>query len=105
MIECAICGEKVDEDVVFYECPYCDETIYGDGVWQCEYCGTYIDIDGEEFQCPECDNSGISETENGDDSVEVIFVETCPECGSTDYDGYCYECGYPNNQGWIGENY
>ena len=32
--------------------------------------------------------------------------EECPFCGEILEDpDYCYYCGWPNNQGWIGENY
>jgi len=100
VIECYVCGEKVDEEDVFYECPFCGEMINNDGLWRCESCDTVLDWQGYEWECPYCQNTGITE-----EMSEREEVETCPECGSEDYDGYCYECGYPNNQGWIGENY
>lgn len=99
MIVCGVCGDKIDEDDVFYECPYCGRDINNDGLWKCENCDSTVDWAGDEWLCPYCGNTGISDDDNFEEG------ETCPECGSDDYDGYCYECGYPNNQGWIGENY
>ncbi len=102
MIECPLCGDDISEDDIFYDCPYCGEWIDTDHVYKCESCGGLVDENYEEWVCPLCFNQGPRE-EN-----EMVFEddeEVCPECGSSDYDGYCYECGYPNNQGWIGENY
>lgn len=41
--------------------------------------------------CPICGNSKVRDIDDDDDC--------CPECGSENFDGYCYDCGYPNNQG------
>ena len=101
-MKCPECGEELDDEDQFYECPFCDEDT-GEGIWECPNCGTYVDWDGTEWECPECDNLGKPEHH-----VEFIERESshCPECGcELDDDDYCPYCGWPNNQGWIGENY
>ncbi|MBQ2831162.1 hypothetical protein [Methanobrevibacter sp.] len=97
MIECKVCGFEIDEDDVFYECPFCGREIDNDGLWSCENCDSILDWEGDEWICPYCSNQGDDEEEDDDE-------QTCPSCGSSDYeDGYCYECGYPSNLGWVGE--
>lgn len=105
MYECPECGEKVDEDDVEFECPFCDAITTSDGFYTCENCGTLFDCDEELWECEFCYNEEPTE------ETEVIYDEpkqysTCPECGDVlEDDSYCYSCGWPNNQGWIGENY
>ena len=40
--------------------------------------------------CPYCGYSRSG-------SVEDDEYELCPWCGSESFDGYCYDCGYPDN--------
>ena len=45
-------------------------------------------------------------SEGGEEMSEYDEEEECPFCGEILEDpDYCYYCGWPNNQGWIGENY
>ena len=109
MYECPECGEEVDKDDVEFECPFCGETDMGEGFYTCENCETLFDYEGDLWECEFCNNEGISEeTEETEEitSENIIETETCPECGDElDDSDYCYSCGWPNNQGWIGENY
>ena len=99
--ECPDCGEKVDEDDVEFNCPYCGESDMGEVVQTCENCGTLFDYAGDLWECESCHNGEFEET-----SPEDKMVEYYPECGEELEDSdYCYFCGWPNNQGWIGENY
>ena len=102
MAECPICGEDPGESETYYECPFCGEILDVEYLQSCEGCGSILDENFDEWVCPRCYNDGPSED---DDELLMEDEDVCPECGSSDYDGYCYECGYPNNQGWIGENY
>ena len=96
MYKCPECGEEVDEDDVEYGCPFCYEIDYGEGFYTCENCGTLFDQDGDLWECQFCHNRSDSEG----------YYPRCPECGETlEDESYCYSCGWPNNQGWIGEHY
>ena len=119
--QCPHCGAELEEADIICECPFCDAELYweeridecpfcgadtGEAVLYCPYCESYIDWEGNEWECEECGNEGKSVVE----TLEVTFEEResphCPECGAEmDDDGYCDVCGWPNNQGWIGENY
>lgn len=112
MWECPDCGELIeDEDAqnFEYECPFCGECDAGEGFWRCPYCDALIDYNDELWVCEYCNNG--EEEEEEEDKKEVFVVEeireapTCPECGAEMDGGYCDHCGWPNNQGWIGENY
>ncbi|MBQ2831165.1 hypothetical protein [Methanobrevibacter sp.] len=84
----------IDEDDVFYECPFCGDYIENDGLWRCEGCDSILDCEGHEWECPYCYNEGGDEDD----------VERCPSCGSTNFHGACcYRCGYPSNMEWVGE--
>lgn len=117
--ECPHCGGELEEADIIIECPFCDAELYweeridecpfcgsdtGEYIIYCPYCETYIDWDGSEWECEDCANRE-PETER------IIMQEErhsphCPECGAEmDDDGYCDVCGWPNNQGWIGENF
>ena len=104
MIRCPECDEELDEENAEFECPFCGELDDGEGYLECPNCGMLLTIYGDEWICEYCDNEGK------DDRVEYVKEEerevfTCPECGAEmDDDGYCDYCGWPNNQGWIGEN-
>ena len=90
MVECPNCGKTLED--AGYGCPYCgmSEEIY----FECCDCGILVDENGSEWECRYCSNEGCGD----DDSY-------CPECGEELEDGeYCHSCGWPNNQGWIGEN-
>lgn len=96
MYECPECGEKVEEDEVKFDCPFCGETDWGEGFYYCENCGTLFTHEEELWECRYCYNG--SNTGN--------YRPICPECGDEMEDeSYCDDCGWPNNQGWIGENY
>ena len=98
MIICPECGESVCDDETEYECPYCGKEDYGEGFYTCENCGAHVDYNGEIWECPFCYNNGESESSYDDDR--------CPECGEElEGENYCFNCGWPDNQGWIGENY
>ena len=102
--ECPFCGAELDAEDRFYECPECGADT-GEGVFYCEYCESYIDWDGTEWECEDCGNEEITvhETVVGREIIHESIH--CPECGAEmDDDGYCDVCGWPNNQGWIGEN-
>lgn len=106
MYECPECGEKVDEDDVEFDCPFCGETDMGEGFYFCENCDTLFDYEGELWECEFCHNEGIEEKTEEIESSKIVEVEICPECGDEMDDGeYCDSCGWPNNQGWIGEHY
>ena len=96
MIECPECGEKIDEDEVEFECPECGEEDMGEGFYTCKSCGTLFDLDGELWECLFC----------GDEISEFHNECRCPDCGEIlEDESYCFSCGWPNNQGWIGEHY
>ncbi len=105
MYECPECSEEVDEDDVEFECPFCGVTDTGEGFFTCENCETLFDYAGDLWECEFCHNEGESEKiEINTNEVEECFI--CPECGEVmEDDSYCFSCDWPNNQGWIGENY
>ena len=80
-----------------HECPDCGKTDSGKELYACENCGTLFDYDDNYWECEYCHDG-----ENSEMSEEV---EYCPDCGEELVDdSYCYNCGWPNNRGWIGEN-
>lgn len=98
--ECPECSEEVDGEDVEFECPFCGETDMGEGFYRCESCGTLFNHEGDLWICEFCDNEETTFTGGG------CEVEYCPGCGEVLEDpDYCYYCGWPNNQGWIGEHY
>ena len=116
--KCPHCGGELEEADIIRECPFCESELYweeridecpfcgsdtGEYVIYCPYCETYIDWDDSEWECEECGNK-----EPEPERIiyeEESHVSHCPECGAEmDDDGYCDVCGWPNNQGWIGEN-
>ena len=98
-MECPNCGGDVYDGVIEYDCPFCGEEV-GEGFYRCENCGTLVYTDGELWECFHCQNEGSS----SGNRISITF--TCPECGAEmDDDDYCFSCGWPNNEGWIGENY
>ena len=95
--ECPECGEEADQDDVEFDCPNCGETDE-EGFFICESCQTLFDHEEELWECEFCQDEETTFT--------VEEVEYCPGCGEVLEDpDYCYMCGWPNNQGWIGENY
>lgn len=42
MYECPDCGEKIDEDDVEFDCPFCGETDMGEGFYTCETVEHYL---------------------------------------------------------------
>ncbi|WP_295590736.1 hypothetical protein [uncultured Methanobrevibacter sp.] len=101
--ECPFCGSELNWEEKFYDCPFCGSDT-GEAVIYCEYCDSYIDWDDSEWECEDCSNEG--EEEIIVEIVEEREICRCPECGAEMADdGYCDVCGWPNNQGWIGENY
>ena len=107
MCECPECEEKMDEDDVQYDCPFCGKTDLGEGFYVCENCGTLFDYEGDLWECEFCENEGESEDEEitFDEEDPEEEVEYCPECGEALEDPECcWSCGWPDeNQGWIGE--
>jgi len=100
MYECPECGEKIDEDDVEYDCPFCGKTDMGEGFYTCENCGTLFNYNEDIWECEFCHKDGLTE------KFEETEEEYCPDCGEPLEDpDNCYCCGWPNNQGWIGENY
>ena len=97
MIECPECGSEIDEEKeeAEFECPECHGLDYGEGFFRCEDCGTLLDLNEEYWHCIHCyDEFGF---EGGC---------RCPQCGEPlEDESHCFCCGWPNNQGWIGENY
>lgn len=50
-------------------------------------------------------SKNIKKIKEGEKMCQEDDVEYCPECGEILEDSdYCYYCGWPNNQGWVGEN-
>lgn len=95
---CPECEEKTDEDDVNYICPFCGEENLGGGFYICENCGKLFDFQEFLWECEFCHKG--SETQEDDE------YSTYPSCGEVlDDDEYCCDCDWPNNQGWIGENY
>lgn len=108
MYECPECGEEIDEEDVEFDCPFCGETDMGEGFYTCENCETLFDYAGDLWECEFCHNDGMTEETEEINQQNIIEYEEecCPECGEPlDDSDYCYSCGWPNNQGWIGENY
>ena len=101
-IDCPFCCSVLDWESKFDECPFCGSDT-GEYIIYCENCDSYIDWDGSEWVCEECGNEGEEEEK---ETVNIVREAShCPECGAEMYDdGYCDVCGWPNNQGWIGEN-
>ena len=104
MLRCPECDEELDEENAEFECPFCGEWDDGEGYLECPNCGMLLTIDGDEWICEYCDNEGKKDkVEYAREQEREVFI--CPECGAEmDDDGYCDYCGWPNNQGWIGEN-
>jgi len=95
MYECPECGEKKDEEDIEYDCPFCGESDMGEGFYRCENCETLFNYNEDLWECEYCHNEGITEEEE---------ENYCPFCGKLLRNrNYCYTCGWPNNQGWIGE--
>ena len=61
MIECYECGEKIDEDDVMHECPFCGEYDMAEGYYECPNCGALMDWAGDEWECEYCGNEGADE--------------------------------------------
>ena len=106
MVKCWSCEEEYEwEEYVQFDCPECGGYA-GEGFIQCEYCGSFINYDGDEWTCEFCEEEEDEEEEYQPEVIIERRVSYCPECGEELYDdGYCDCCGWPNNQGWIGENY
>ena len=49
-------------------------------------------------------SKGSTQTDITNNEDEEYLM--CPDCGEElEDDSYCFNCGWPNNQGWIGEHY
>ena len=95
MLECPECEEKIDDDEVEFECQECGEEDMGEGFYTCKSCGTRFDLDGELWECQFCC-----------DEIIGFHECRCPDCDEIlEDESYCFNCGWPNNQGWIGEHY
>lgn len=82
MYECPECGEKVDEEDVEFDCPFCGETDMGEGFYTCENCETLFDYEGDFWECEFCHNDGVTEEETEEIvPPDIIEVDICPECG------------------------
>lgn len=95
-LECPECGYEAEKNDLKFNCPFCGETDNEDGFYICESCGTLFDYTGDPWECDFCDN------ERPEEETEE---ETCPQCGEVLEDVCCDNCGWPNNQGWLGEEY
>ncbi|KZX13401.1 hypothetical protein [Methanobrevibacter oralis] len=103
MCECPECGEKTDEENVEFECPFCSKDDMGEGFYTCENCETLFDYKGDLWECEFC-HKGSTQTDITNNEDEEYLM--CPDCGEElEDDSYCFNCGWPNNQGWIGEHY
>lgn len=54
MIECIVCGEKIDKDDVLGECPVCGQSGFSEGIYVCPGCENFIGASGYEVECPNC---------------------------------------------------
>lgn len=90
MIECIVCGEKIDNDDVLGECPVCGQSGFSEGIYVCPGCENFIGPGGYEVECPNCGAASLNDQCPDDDEFE------CPNCGAAMSPGetICDDCLY-----------
>ena len=90
MIECIVCGEKIDKDDVLGECPVCGQSGFSEGIYVCPGCENFIGPGGYEVECPNCGAASLNDQCPDDDEFE------CPNCGAPMSQGetMCDDCLY-----------